>query len=74
MNRATEHEFSLSFTVSDGKALIAAARQRCIDDGVEADMDGATEKVTDDDFCLAARILLDPGSLPGIDIIDSVCE
>lgn len=68
------HEFSLFFKVADGAALIKAGRERLIEDGAVGDMAEACETIADDDYALAARMLLDPGSLPGIEIIDSTCE
>jgi hypothetical protein len=75
MRNEHEFEFSLVFTVKDGAALVAAARQRAIADGICGDDESATEIIGDDDYALAARMLLDPGcDLTGCDIIDAMCE
>ena len=59
-----EAEFSLWVKIIDLPA-------RCVDDGVAGDLETAAEIIEDTDPATALRYLLDPGSLPGCEILDS---
>lgn len=68
-------EFALYLRITDGPALVAAARERLVEERVVEDLEAATEEIEDEDYSQALRILLDPGeSPPGTEILDSVCE
>jgi len=60
--------------VTDAAALVAAARKHTIEMGVTDDDEGAREVIEDGDVRLALRTLLDPGQVPGYEVIDSNCE
>ncbi len=67
-------EFSLCLSVTDAAALVAAARKHMIEIGVTSDDEGAREIIEDGDIRLAVRALLDPGQVPGCEVIDLNCE
>lgn len=73
-----EYQFSLEFSVSDAEQLFEAALARAIEDGwTEADAREhlrPSDEYTDIDVARCAQMLLDPGSLPGVEIVQSVCE
>lgn len=68
------YEFSVYLDVHSPESLRAAAVERAVEDGYDdpeaavLDVDGKL------DISACLIILLDPGSLPGCDIIDSVAE
>lgn len=69
---AAQHEFSMMIDVQDVDALLAAARAHPDAEGVdESDFYDEPGRVN---ISTCLRILLDPGSLPGCEIIDSVVE
>jgi hypothetical protein len=68
-------EVSVHLQIHDVAALIHAARERAIADGLAGDMITAMEIIEDDDISLALRMFIDPGQPPaGTEILDSSCE
>ncbi|MPQ56256.1 hypothetical protein [Duganella sp. FT27W] len=66
------YEFSLYFSVDDLKQLLAAALAHEDAEGMTAvDFTTAEGEI---DVSACARMLLDPGSMPGCNIFDSAVE
>lgn len=68
-------EFSLYVRVQDGDKLFQAALARAIEDGMtEEDAREVLAPEQDIDMARCVQWLLDPGSMPGVEILDSACE
>jgi hypothetical protein len=65
--------FDLSFAVTDADALLQAAAERLVEQNAYDTVDDALSELNGD-LDEAARVLLDPGALPGIEIFDSSCS
>jgi hypothetical protein len=65
--------FDLSFSVTDPEALLTAAAERLVEQNTYDSVDDALSELNGN-LDEAARILLDPGQLPGIEIFDSSCS
>ena len=66
---------SLYVRVQDGDTLFLAALARAIEDGMTEE--GAREALAPEqeiDIARCVQWLLDPGSMPGAEILDSTCE
>lgn len=70
------YEFSMYLDVHDPESLLKAARERADEEGygneeLEQDLHNEDGSI---DISACLTILLDPGSLPGCDILNSVAE
>lgn len=68
----SRYEFSLYFSVDDPKQLLAAALAH--EDAVGMTLDDFTTAEGEVDVSACARMLLDPGTVPGCSIFDSAVE
>lgn len=62
--------FSLNYKVTDAEAFLRAAAERLVEQNAFETVEDARHDLRDD-LDMAARVLLDPGELPGAEIFDS---
>jgi hypothetical protein len=74
MPRVIPFTFTTYFDIDDPKALVQAARERAVQEGLTPTMETAREFVRDGAVFDAVIILMDPGTLPGCTIHSSEVE